>query len=432
MASNERDKPWTYVMRNPPKILISFLRKFCKEEFLESLEGDLFSIYNERLRDKGRFYANVRYFLDMIQFFQPFFLDIKISNNYSAMYKSYFKIIFRNILKKKLFSGINLLGMSLALGIVMVTFTFVSHESSYDRYHSKQDRIYRITYRFNNQNGYDISWARVAQPWINEIKEVFPEVEELIRFQSFRPRNVKVGDSKFRENYAFSTDAEVFGVFDFQFVAGDSNSALANPYSIVLTESTARKYFGNGNPMDQEVIIFNEQGEEELYKVTAIVKDQPSNTHMPVTLLTSINTPEDRRGWAYTYVLLKENTDIKSIEEQIDAFIADNVAENPEFLSFSFQPLADIHLHSDLSREIKANGNSDYLLIFGLIAVFLLIIAAINFANLNTVQLLNKTREIGVRKVIGAKRENLKFYIYLEALVLPFISALIGVELYLL
>lgn len=419
-------------MENPPQVLVRFLRKICKEEFLESVEGDLFSLYNERLADKGKVYATAFYFLDSFQFLRPFFLDIKIPNTYFIMYESYLKIIFRNILKRKLFSGINLLGLSLALGIAMVTFVFVSHESGYDDYHSKKDRVYRITYRYNNQNGYDISWARVSQPWVNEIKEVFPEVEELVRFQSFRPRNVKIQTDKFKENYAFSTDAEVFKVFDFGFVSGNAATALSEPYSMVLTESTAKKYFGDSHPIGREVGIYNEMGDAEIYKVTAVIKDLPSNTHLPVTLLTSINNPEDRSGWAYTYILLKENANIKNIERKIDAFIADHMEENPEYLTYSFQPINSIHLQSDLSREIKANGNSSYLIIFSLIASFLMVIAAINFANLNTVQLLNKAKEVGVRKVIGARRDNLRFYIYLEALILTSISACIGIALFLL
>lgn len=417
-------------MHNPPKILLGILRRLCRDEFLESVEGDLIALYHRRYEQRGRLYANLCYLLDVIQFLQPFFLRFRIKNTNADMYKSYFKIIFRNILKKKLFSGINLLGMSLALGIVMATFAFVSHESSYDSYHSKQDRIYRVTYRYNNQNGYDISWARVVQPWVNELEEVFPEVEELVRFQTFRPRNVKIGINKFREKYAFSTDAAVFDVFDFQFVSGDPQTALKEPYSVVLTESIAKKYFGEKQPLGEAIEIYNDLGEKETHKVTAVIKDQPSNTHMPVNFLSTINSPEERAGWAYTYILLKENAKIGSVEHQIDQFIADRVDENPEFLTYSFQPLSDIHLHSDLSREIKANGNYDYLLIFSLIALFLLAIATINFANLNTVQLLNKTREIGIRKVIGARKSNLKFYMYLEAFVLTMIGGVIGMGLF--
>lgn len=343
-----------------------------------------------------------------------------------GMFKNHIKIIFRNIIKKSLFSGVNILGMSAAIAIASAIFIYVSHELSYDSYHSKSDRIYRVTYRFNNQNGYDIHWARVNQPWINELPETFPEIEHLVRFQSFRPRNIIVGENKFREENAFATDAEVFDLFDFYFISGSPELALATPYSIVLTRSTALKYFGNTNPVGKEIIILNEAGEKEVFTVTALIEDQPSNTHLPVTLLTSINREEDRTGWAYTYILLYENTQIEKITLGIPDFLESRIRDSAEGLSIHFQPIADIHLHSNLSREIVQNGNYDYVIIFSLVAIFLLVIAAINFANLNTVQSYGRSKEVGLRKVMGADSAHLKRYFLLEAFVLTSISSMLG------
>lgn len=342
------------------------------------------------------------------------------------MFRNHIKIIFRNIIKKKLFSGINIIGMSAAIAIASAILIYVSHELSYDSYHSKSDRIYRVTYRFNNQNGYDIHWARVNQPWINELPETFPEIEHLVRFQSFRPRNIIVGENKFREENAFATDAEVFDLFDFYFISGSPELALATPYSIVLTRSTALKYFGNTNPVGKEIIILSEAGEKEVFTVTALIEDQPSNTHLPVTLLTSINKEEDRRGWAYTYILLYESTQIERITSGIHDFLESRIGDGAERLSIHFQPIADIHLHSNLSREIVQNGNYDYVIIFSLVAIFLLVIAAINFANLNTVQSYGRSKEVGLRKVMGADSAHLKGYFLLEAFVLTSISAMLG------
>jgi len=343
-----------------------------------------------------------------------------------GMFKNHIKIIFRNIIKKSLFSGINIFGMSAALAIATAIFIYVSHELSYDSYHSKSDRIYRVTYSFNNQNGYDIHWARVNQPWINELPETFPEIEQLVRFQSFRPRNIIVGENKFREENAFATDAEVFDLFDFYFISGSPELALTTPYSVVLTRSTALKYFGNTNSLGKEIIILNQTGKKEVFTVTALIEDQPSNTHLPITLLTSINRVGDRTGWAYTYILLYENTQIEKITWGIHDFLESRIGEGVERLSIHFQPIADIHLHSNLSREIVQNGNYDLVIIFSLVAIFLLVIAAVNFANLNTIQSYSRSKEVGLRKVMGADSAHLKGYFLLEAFVLTSISAMLG------
>lgn len=349
------------------------------------------------------------------------------------MLKSYFLVILRNIRRKQIPTSINLLGMAMAFAIAMSIYAYAAHELSFDRYHSKANQIYRVTYRFQNSAGYDIHWARMSQDWINELPEAFPEIEELVRFQSFGSRDVMVGESKFREENAFAVDKEVFDVFDFKFLTGNASSALANPYSVVLTDVTAQRYFGGADPVGKTIKISHDDGTKADYTVTAVVEELPVNSHFPVTMLTSINSEQERVGWAYVYLLMNSSEAISSLEAMAEEFLASKTElEAGEELTLHFQPLTFIHLGSQLSREIMPNGDKQNVLIFGLVAIFLLVIASVNFANLNTIQALSRSKEIGLRKLLGGSTANLRGYFFLEAFMLCLISLVIGTSLFLL
>jgi putative ABC transport system permease protein len=321
---------------------------------------------------------------------------------------------------------LNISGMTLALAVAFAALLYTTNELSFDRHHSKADRTYRMTYRFANESGYDIHWARMNQEWVNDFPEVFPEVEALVRFQSFRPRNIMVGEKKFREEFAYAVDPTVFEIFDFDFLFGDPKTALQKPYSMVLTAKTAKKYFGNLDPMGKEVIIINE-GNEENYKVTGIIEDPSERSHMPITFLSSINTPEQRTGWAYIYFLLSEAVGIKQLEQKIPDFIRERAPEDADFLDVFFQPLTSIHLHSNLSRELIPNGNYQYVKLFLIVAILLVLIAGINFANLNTVKTLGRSKEIGLRRVIGAGSRSIQKVFFAESFLMVLISAVLAI-----
>lgn len=410
----------------PPYWILFLLRKICHEDLLEAVEGDLIQLFNHRLAKLGKPFASLLLLFDILQFIQPF--SFRTPQYYRMIIKNYLTIISRNMIRKKVITIINIAGMTLALTLSMVIYSYVVHERSYDRFHEKSDRIYRMSYRYQNENtGYDIHWARMNGKWFNSLPDEFSEISKLVRFQSFRERDVLVGEEKYREQHAFAVDQEAFSVFNYTFINGDAKSALSSPYSVVLTKSTASRYFGNSNPIGKKLQISADNGQQESYTVTAIIKDVPSNTHMPVTLFTGINKPEDRKGWAYTYVLLEEQSTIKSVADKMPSFLDRmNTYSEGESLSVHFMPLTDIHLQSNLSREIVVGGNHQYILGFITVAIFLLFIATINFANLNTVQSFGRSREMGLRKVMGAQISQFKMYFFVEALMLAGISAIIA------
>lgn len=415
---------------SPPNWMFWFLRKICHEDLAEAVEGDLIALFSERSTTKGRRLASFLFLLDTLQFLQPF--SFKTSHHYRMIYKTYLLIILRNMARKKFITAINILGMTLAIVISMAIYAYVIHEMSYDRYHTKSDRIYRMTYRYeNDKTGYDIHWARMNGKWFNNLPEEFHEISSLVRFQSFRERDVIIEEEKFREKHAYAIDKDVFSLFDYVFIKGNAQSAFASPYSTVLTESTAKRYFGDLDPIGKQLRISADNGDKESYMVTAIIQDPPPNTHLPVTLFTEIQKPEDRDGWAYSYILLAQYSGIESVEERMPDYLNEgHTYPDGERLTVHFMPVSDIHLHSHASREIVPNGDYTYVLVFCAVAIFLLTIATVNFANLNTIQSLSRSKEIGLRKVMGAQTPQLKMYFFLEAFTLSGISAIAATILF--
>ncbi|MEM7551440.1 MAG: ABC transporter permease [Bacteroidota bacterium] len=336
--------------------------------------------------------------------------------------------LFIRTFKKHLFINlINIFGLTVAITLALCSVTYIINELNFETHFSKADRIFRVTYRFNNSD-YDIHWARMNQTWVNEFPSVFPEVEELIRFQSFRPRNILVDGQKFREEFAYAVDSEIFSVFNFEFIRGDPESALNKPNSVVLTQATALKYFGKDNPMGRTITILDQERKED-YQVTGIIQDPPAQSHLPITFLSSINSEEERVGWAYTYILIKENSSIDDLEKKIPAFISQNDPENEEYLSVSFQPLNNIHLHSDLSREIVPNGSYDYVILFLIVTILLVVVAGINFANLNTLKSVNQSKSWGIKQLIGANNHRIKVDVLLESFLTTLLSIVLSVLL---
>lgn len=417
-------------LKSPPQWIIRFLHAICHEELLEAVEGDLFQLFQKHEAQHGRTLASIVYFFNALQFLQPF--AFKSPQYYRSIYQTYIRVIFRSFKRKKMITAMNVSGLSMALLVFFCIFAYLSHEVSFDRYHRNADRIYRVTYQFQNESGYDIHWARMNQNWVNELPGTFPSIESLVRFQSFRTRDVKVRQQNFRENFAFAVDKEVFGLFDFEIIEG-SQRPLSAAYSVVLTATSTKKYFGEESPIGQTLEITNDLGERQKHTVTGVIKDPPSNTHLPVHLLTSINSATERSGWAYTYILLKEGSSIDSLKAKMPAFLLEHQPLNEgDKITVEFQPLTSLHLESHLSREIVANGDLRNVIIFAFVGLFLILIASANFINLNTIQSLDRVKEFGLRKYLGASKGELKIYFKLEALLLGLLSALLAFAVFIL
>lgn len=342
--------------------------------------------------------------------------------------RNYLKTFLRVFIRNRSYSVLNLLGLSLGYGVFIFALIYVYFETHFESFNPNKDQIYRATYQYTPQDGFQTHWARVPFDYINELPNDVQGIKHLVRFQNHERKYIRVGTEKFRPEHAYVTDKEVFQVFGLRLLEGDPATALASPHSIVLSQSLARRYFGDQNPMGKEIFVIGDLEKlETLHQVTGVIEDLPANTHLPINMLISYKNDEERAGWAYTYILLDQNTKIAQVQEAIPQFIRKYSGEDvAKFDNIVFQPLTDIHLHSNIAREIVPNGKIFYVRIVGLAGLFILIIAAINFMNLNSAMALGRAKEIGMRKIMGASRAQLIGYLLTESVLYNIAAAGLG------
>ncbi len=360
------------------------------------------------------------------------------------MFKNYFKIVFRNARKNPLYVLINIFGLAVGMAVSILIFLFVQHELSYDRYHEKADRIYRVSRSWSNQDGeVSLHLGHAAPPFGPLIQSDFgDDVELAVRIFNFNPL-VKYGENAFEEERFFFADPEVFDVFSFNLLQGDPKTILKDADAIVVSESTARKYFGNENPVGKELEMVI-AGQPASFQVRGVMEDMPDNSHFHADFLASMVPVVTFYGGQEafmsnygsnnfsTYLLLKAGVDAKSLEaklpEMIDRHMPENQAGIPasKGTKLTLWPLTDIHLYSNLDSEIEPNGNIDYVYIYLAVALFILLIACINFMNLSTARSSLRSMEVGLRKVMGADKILLVRQFMGESFVMTFISLILA------
>ncbi len=378
------------------------------------------------------------------------------------MFQNYLKIAWRNLLKNKGFSFINLFGLSIGLACCLLIGVYIWNELSFDRYHQNANRIWRVSREFFNKDGsMQLHLGTLAPPFAPLLKNDFPDIEEATRLYQYTGA-IRRDDKLFLEEDMFFAEPNLFKVFDVPLVQGDPATALNEPYSLLLSETTAKTIFGESDPLNQVLRLdgsFN-------FKVTGVFKNFPYNSHWHPAILGSFSTLRDstmygeealRTNWGNnafpTYLLLPENYPVAQLTAQFPAFLdkhmgqgMDNKANKPsQSTRLHLQPLADIHLKGHLDTEIEENGDMKRVWVFSIIALFVLFIGCINYMNLSTARSLTRAREIGVRKVVGAFRGEIAGQFLTESVVLalvatvlaallaqismPFINSVLGQEL---
>lgn len=334
------------------------------------------------------------------------------------------EIIFRRIKKDQKWFGLNTLGLSIAFACSIMVFSFVRNELSYDTFHSKADRICRITANTNTGKSSMID-ARVWSGWAQKLADEIPQIQNFVRFSSFRNTIVTIEDNSFYSKKVFGVDSSFYEVFDYELILGNKKTLFKEPKQVAITESIAKTYFGTIDVLDRQIKIVNQgNGVAEDYFIKGVFKDFPENSHFKPDLLCSID--ESRNSWSYTYLLLAPNIEFQQVQDSIQANWDKRYAEQDYSPIANLQPLTDIHLHSHKSRELEQNGNvrTLYLLISG--ALIILIIALINFINLNHVQYLSERKNFFIKTVNGATRINLAKEFLTESIVLTTLVVFLG------
>ncbi|MBN1300481.1 MAG: ABC transporter permease [Melioribacteraceae bacterium] len=369
------------------------------------------------------------------------------------MLKNYFLISFRSLKKEKSFTVINLLGLAVGITCFIALTLFVLDEIGYDTFHKNTDNIYRA-YVHSNINGEESYNSKTPAPLGATLKQYFPEVEDYTRIGYSGIHLLKYGDKVFREGDVYLADSNFFEVFGFQLISGNKQTVLDRPNSIVITETTAEKYFGNENPVGKSFTA----DDKDSYLITGVMKDFPKKSHFSCRYLLSMSTytfPENQYWldlWYTTYVVLKKGTDADKFEKSLKTIVANYLAPQAEkALGFSIeeffqkgnlyeyrlQPLTSIYLYSrrdhniDLNSEWSNIKSSDitYVYIISIVAVFILLLAIVNFINLSTAKSGKRAKEVGIRKTLGSDRLRLIGQFISESTLLVFLAVLLSLVL---
>ena len=330
------------------------------------------------------------------------------------MIKNYFKTAWRNLWRNKVFSGINILGLSIGLACCILMFLFIQHELSYDKFNVNAKNIYRIiSIPVEGKDKKEL--AVTPAPWAPLMKNDYPEIKEFVRMLRDEKMIIgQPGEQHFYEKDIFYADSTFFNVFSVELERGDVKKALERPNSIILTKESAKKYFGDADPIGKTLAVNSFVGVDTLV-VTAIAKKMPASSHFQFSSLISLQRLGDISNyWAYhmfqSYVLLSEKTAPKEIEKKFAGFNTKYIANNPQAdgkQDIYLQPITDIHLHSKMIGEVGVNSDIAYVYVFAGVAIFILLIACFNFTNLSTARSLSRAKEVGLRKVVGAERSQL-------------------------
>ena len=362
------------------------------------------------------------------------------------MFKNYFKIAWRNLTTNRSHALINLLGLAIGIACCLLILLWVVDELSYDRWNEKADRTYRIAPEINF-GGSHRHYAVAPAPLAEALRADFPEVETAVRFRDYGKSLVKRDVQNFNEPNIIYCDSTLFSVFSLKMVKGNAKTALAPPNTVVINETTAQKYFPNDDPIGKTLTFDNRRD----YTVTGIIEDMPANSHFNFDFFVSLTGRQEANDGMWlsnnfqTYYVLREGTDAATFEAkayphlmekylspQIEAIIGKSYSEltsTGAFINYHFQALTDIHLQSDLVAEMGPNGSIQYIWIFSTAALFILLIACVNFMNLSTARSAVRAKEIGVRKVLGSMRSHLINQFLLESVVMAALAFSIGLLL---
>jgi len=357
------------------------------------------------------------------------------------MFRNYLLTAYRNLNKTKLFSFINIFGLAIGMAACLLILHYVNFENSYDTFHKNGDRIYRIRYERFGEDGSAQRFASCAPPVGYLVRERHSEVEKLGRVLRYKA-GVSHEEIKFMEERMYFAEPQFFEIFDFNFLSGNPVVELAEPNKTFISQSTAKKYFGNENPIGKIISVDKQYN----YEIVGIFEDVLANSHIKFDIILPWKNMETQYGpdytenWghsgSFTYVLLKGNVTVeeynKILEAMIDKEIGEELKQYKMVWKFPLQPLKDIHLTSHYAQEYEAGADKDTVKYLFVIAFFIIIMAWVNYINLSTARSLTRAKEVGLRKVVGASRRQLIIQFFMETILVNTISIVLAVIIVLL
>ena len=405
-----------------------FFHWFCHPDYFDEIQGDLEEMYQ---RDSERS-AQWKYAGRVLGLFRPSLM--RSFSYYSltnpAMFRNYLTISTRTLLRQKLFTTINILGLAIGLASFLLINEYVRFEESYDRFFTDADQIYRLStvQLVNGEVG--VKDAMTYHPAPKVLKDELPEVKEATVTYKFEELILRQNESVIQEKQVVTADSNFFKVFDYRIVQGSPETMLTEPYSLVLTESKAAFYFGDQDPLGQTLQVLGSFNRP--FKVTGVVQDVPENTHYKFDMLVSDGSIRDRveqDDWNgfnyYAFVRLDPRAKLASIDDKLTALSKKYLGDETS-LFFTLYPVTDIHLKSDYTYEAEAAGSERAVVFLRIISLFILLIAWVNYVNLSTARAVNRAKEVGLRKVVGAVKGQLIGQFLLEALLVNLVAALLA------
>lgn len=451
---------------HPPRWATKFLHWYCPDVLLEEIEGDLYENFFRNLEEKSIRRARLRYGIDAVRFcnFTTFRKARSLQStipysdhqpNILPMFRNYLKIAFRSLAKQKLYAFINMFGLATGIACALLIYLFVQDELSFDRFHEKGDRIYRVNfYEKNITTGIEEITTTQPYPLGPALLTDLPEIENFVRFSNSINRYIKKEDNIFQEEFKYA-DSTLFQVFSFPLLYGDPKTALSEPSNIAISQSAAEQYFGNiVNPVGQQLLVRTKDGFE-AFTVTAVFEDIPANSSVSSDFFIPIFGKYVEQSYPYfnnpkynlwhasafrTYVLLNVSASAGALQDKLPGFRTKYYPTEAEYFieeekesgnkltrAFQLQPLYDVHLNPNVKYGLTPPSDPVYSYILAAIALVILAIACINFTTLSIGQSASRGKEVGMRKVIGARRSQLIGQFISEAFLMSCLATGLGV-----
>ena len=418
---------------HPSRLAGWLISKTTSYEDKFSIVGDFEEEYSEMAQTQGTKRAFWWFWKHLFRSLPIFIRDSMYWR--FIMLQNYLKVALRNFRRYKGYSFINIFGLAIGMAVCILILLWVKDELSFDRFHENANRIHRVTLDAD-VGGNRLNTPVIMTPAAPAMVQDFPEIMKAARLRRPNRKSVQYMTKVFQEDGVGYADNSFFEIFTFPFIQGNPETALETAFSVVITESTAKKYFGEEEPLDKILRI----GGDKEYNVTGIVADISKNSHINFHMLCSLETllqeePRARENWFdiqfYTYILLAENISLEKIENKLPILVDKHLGKQLKAMGGSvklkLQPLTSIHLHSSFERDISSHGNIAYVYLFSGVALFVLLIAGINFVNLSTARSAKRSQEVGIRKTLGAVRGRLIGQFLGESVLFSFLALILGI-----